>query len=527
MGEISAVTLGPVIQLSPALAAPLQWAVSDPAVATVVQGWVFGKKTGSTEVTAKGSDGTEASYRVKVAAGVSLQAAPTVPVPIAGFVTREGNRLVVEGKPFRFISWNVPNLHIVEDPSWRQIPPDPGKRTPVFWHRVTAAEQEDAVQSVGQMGGPVIRAYTLSIAGGRNNRSGPSHYNGPGVPLNEPLMQDYDRMIAICGRHGIRLILPIIDEWDWFGGRKEFTALNGGGDFYTTRPVIEEYKAVVVQLLNRVNTITGVAYNNDPAIMAWETGNELQRVPAAWTAELAAWIKSHAPRQLVLDGANGSLSSIDDPNVDLLTNHYYDHAGKDYIARTLADAKRVGTKKPFFVGEFGCTDPDMELGTMDAVLHEGLTGALFWSLRFHSADGGFYWHNEGGKNSAYHWPGFSSNARSDERRVLTAMREKAWAIRGYLPPPLTPPAAPTLLANSTPAALAWMGSAGAESYALERSTDGREWITVATTLTDADEPFRPYADVSAPAHGAVHYRLKAVNPAGASPWSEVLTVALP
>jgi hypothetical protein len=72
-----------------------------------------------------------------------------------------------------------------------------------------------------------------------------------------------------------------------------------------------------------------------------------------------------------------------------------------------------------------------------------------------------------------------------------------------------------------------MGSAGAESYALERSADGREWIAVATTLTDADEPFRPYADVSAPAHGAVRYRLKAVNPAGASPWSEVLTVALP
>jgi hypothetical protein len=84
-----------------------------------------------------------------------------------------------------------------------------------------------------------------------------------------------------------------------------------------------------------------------------------------------------------------------------------------------------------------------------------------------------------------------------------------------------------LLPDSTPAALAWLGSAGAETYMLERSTDGREWKVVSTTLTDADEPFRPYADSGAPTHGAVHYRLKAVNPAGESPWSEELTVRLP
>jgi hypothetical protein len=462
-------------------------------------------------------------YPVKVTAGVTLVAAPTASVPLRSFITREGNQLREEGKSFRFISWNVPNLHVSEDPSWVQRPTAPVNHTPVFWHRITPAEQNDAVLSVAQMGGQVIRAYTLSVHGGRNNRTGPSHYTGPQVPLNEELMQDYDRMIAICGQHGVRLILPIIDEWDWFGGRKAFTALSGGGDFFTTRRVIDDYKALIAQLVNRVNTVTGLAYKNDPAIMAWETGNELQRVPRGWTAEIAAWIKAQAPRQLVADGANGNYESVDDPNIDLVTNHYYEHGANDYIARLQQDIASVGGKRPFFIGEFGCTDPDMELGTMDAALHQGITGALFWSLRSHSAEGGFYWHNEGGQNSAYHWPGFASNARSDEIRVLAQMREKAWAIRGFTPPPREAPAAPVLLPVSTPSALVWFGSAGAGWYRLERSIDGRSWIPVDGVLSDAGDPFVPFNDAHAPTGVPVHYRLQAVNQAGESAWSPVLT----
>lgn len=517
--------LGPTLKLTPTLAEPVKWTSSDPTIVIVVQGWVFGKKAGKAVVRAVGADESSASFSVEVGAGNALSPAPRGGGRIDGFVTRQGNQLIENGRPFRFISWNVPNLHIVEDPSWVQRSRDGGRGTPVFWHRVTTAEQEDAVTSVAQMGGNVIRAYTLSVVGGRNNRVGPSHYTGPSAPLNEELMQDYDRMIALCGQNGIRLILPVIDEWDWFGGRKEFAQLSGGGDFYTTRKVIDDFEALVRTLLNRVNTVTGVAYKDDPAIMAWETGNELQHVPAAWTAEIAALIKANAPRQLVADGANGSITAIDDPNIDLLTDHYYDHGGKDYIARVLKNLEKVRGKKPFFVGEFGCTDPDMELGAMDAVLHSGATGALFWSLRFHSAEGGFYWHNEGGQNSAYHWPGFSSNARSDEIRVLREMREKAWAIRGYSSPARERPAAPTLLPVTTPSAIVWMGSAGAEKYALERSLDGTRWTSVATDLSDAGDPFEPYADTAAPTGVTVHYRMKALNVAGESPWSPVLSVS--
>lgn len=439
--------------------------------------------------------------------------------PVDSFVTREGNHLLESGRPFRFISWNVPNLHVVEDPSWVQRPLAAAGRVPVYWHRVTREEQEDAVQTVVQMGGRVVRPYTLSVKGGRNDRGGPSHVSGPGLPLDEDLMRDYDSMVATCGRHGVRLIIPIIDEWNWFGGRREFAALYGGGDFFTDRRVVDAYKDLIRQLLTRVNTVTGIAYRDDPAIMAWETGNELRRVPRAWTAEIAAWIKAIAPRQLVADGANGSIESADDPNVDLLTDHYYDHGGNDYASRALRDQARAGSRRPFFIGEFGCTDPDAELGAMDATLRGGLAGALFWSLRFHSADGGFYWHREGGSNAAYHWPGFLSNAASGEARVLAGMRERAWAIRGLQPPPLPAPLAPVVLDRTTPAGVVWRGSVGAERYVLERSADGGPWVVVSESLTDDADPFRPFADAGAPAGLALRYRMRAVNAAGASPWS--------
>jgi len=39
-------------------------------------------------------------------------------------------------------------------------------------------------------------------------------------------------------------------------------------------------------LLNHVNTYTCLAYKNDPTIMAWETGNELDP-PTSWTQTIS------------------------------------------------------------------------------------------------------------------------------------------------------------------------------------------------------------------------------------------------
>ena len=62
----------------------------------------------------------------------------------APFVTRSGSKLLLDGKEYRFLSVNIPNYHIVEDPAFEGDTP---------WHRVTAFEQADAARAVRLLGG--------------------------------------------------------------------------------------------------------------------------------------------------------------------------------------------------------------------------------------------------------------------------------------------------------------------------------------------------------------------------------------
>ena len=80
-------------------------------------------------------------------------------------------------------------------------------------------------------------------------------------------------------------------------------------------------------LANRVNTFTGVAYKDEPAILAWEIGNELRcsscrgtsKLPDA-VRELAAFLRQVAPNQLISDGGDGF---DDNPQAYVgLTNFY-------------------------------------------------------------------------------------------------------------------------------------------------------------------------------------------------------------
>jgi len=48
-----------------------------------------------------------------------------------------------------------------------------------------------------------------------------------------------------------------------------------------------------------------VSYSADPTILAWETGNELNSPPAAWTSDVTSFIKALAPNHLTIDGSYG------------------------------------------------------------------------------------------------------------------------------------------------------------------------------------------------------------------------------
>ena len=433
------------------------------------------------------------------------------------FVTVKGDKLMDGDAELRFISCNVPNLSYIED-----YLPFSGTNQ---WRLPDEFEIRDALMSIKQMGGKVARIYVFSV-----RKEGDTveifHVEDPGK-FNEETFKTFDKVLQIANEVGIRLIVPFVDNWHWWGGPKEYAAFRGKAKdaFWTDEQLIADFKKTIEFVLNRTNTITGIPYKQDKAILAWETGNEISP-PFSWTKEIAAYIKSMDPNHLVLEGTGAreiSKEALEDPNLDILATHYYHNAkaAVDYIVKNRQMTKG---KKPFIVGEFGIVPTEDIRMIADTVINQGLAGAMIWSLRFRNRDGGFYHHYEYNNYEAYRWPGFPSGDFYDERNVLTLLREKAHEIDGTTTERLPVPAAPRLLEIKDAAEISWQGSTGAESYNVERETaTDTVWTVVGSDVDESRYQYRPlFSDESAEIGKKYLYRVKAKNETGQSDYSNVV-----
>ncbi|MCA9231080.1 MAG: cellulase family glycosylhydrolase [Planctomycetales bacterium] len=444
------------------------------------------------------------------------------PVEMSQFVTRLGDKLMVGDQEFRFISFNIPNLHLVED-NFSFTQPNP-------WRWPDEYEIADALESVRQLGGTVVRIYVLSVQREGSDMGDHVFVKGPGE-FNEAAYRVLDQVLAVANQKGIRVIIPFVDNWHWWGGATEYAKFRGKDPkaFWTDEQLIADFEETLRYTLERKNTITGVAYKDDPAVFGWETGNEIDSTPE-WTRRIASYIKERDSNHLVIDGYSlhgVRQESLDDPNIDVITTHHYPNTDQDYVQAILKAHQQTKGLKPYFVGEFGFVPTDRIRAVLDTVVEQGISGALLWSLRFHSRDGGFYWHWESAINGlykAYHWPGFETGEGYYEKQVLTLMRNKAFEIRGLAVPDMEAPAAPKLFEVSDVDAISWQGSAGADRYDVERSAspDG-PWQVVGPDVSDAAVQYRPlFSDTTAAIGEKYHYRVIAKNSAGQSPPSNIV-----
>ncbi len=439
------------------------------------------------------------------------------------FVTVHGDQLMEGGKPYRFVSFNIPNLQMIEDnvPFSEENP----------WRLPDRFEIFDALESVRQMGGTVVRTYVISVVRTNDAPGVPRHILGPGK-FNEEAFRSLDQMLQAANETGVRVIIPLVDNWSWMGGAAEYAGFRGKEKdaFWKDPQIIADYKQTIQYVLTRTNTLTGVPYREDKSVMAWETGNEINP-PANWTREIAAYIKQVDPHHLVIDGFNSATlrdEVLNIPETDVVTTHFYPNAKQQRSFAQLVrqnQAKAKG-KKPYFVGEVGFVDTKQLADLIDAVMDSGSAGIMLWSLRFHDRDGGFYWHAEpDGANhfKAYHWPGFASGADYDEKNVMELMRKKAYEIRSLPEPPIAAPEPPHLLPIADVAAISWQGSAGAEGYTVECAPKASgPWKSIGENISDADTPYRPlFADANTMTDKR-YYRVRAQNRAGTSKPSNVV-----
>jgi hypothetical protein len=481
-----------------------------------------------------------------VAWGESLKVEPK----FEHFVVRKGDQLFEGDQPFRFLGLAAPNLQANES----QFRPDFSNRFPDEY------EIRDLMGALQQIGSRATRTFSLSVVDERDNGA-PTYITGYRT-YSEEAFQCMDRILALAHEYDVRIILPFIasQSFPTIRGVDEFALLAGkpGPAFWTDEGVKDDFKHFVSYILNRKNTVNGLLYKEDPAILAWQLGNEFGSYPydrrmdprpwdgiiLAWSKEMAAFIKQQGAKQLVMEAGGCSREElIKDPNIDVISEHLYEYwnrmANRPWHLSPLAKEAREQCKgrKPLMIDEFGLGSYENVVELMDAIIEEDIVGGLMWSIRSHRRDGGWYYHNEGGTPvNSFHHPGFSVGFTYEAKRMLGIVREKAFKIRGMEVPPYAVPT-PKPVLFPTENGFTWRGSMGAAHYTIERAESAEgPWQVMAVGLEDsviadcakfeptpeALLPLTLWHDVTAKAGKTYYYRIKGSNVSGCTEWSDVL-----
>ncbi|GMN29395.1 hypothetical protein TIFTF001_002423 [Ficus carica] len=174
-----------------------------------------------------------------------------------GFIRTWGHRFVLNGSPYYANGFNAYWLmYMASDPSQRYL-------------------VSNALKEASSHGLTVARTWAFSDGGYRPLQYAPGSYN-------EQTFKGLDFVVAEAGKHGIKLILSLVNNYESFGGKKQYVNwarshgqyLTSDDDFFKNSVVKTYYKNHVSTVLNRYNSFTGLHYKDDPTIMAWELMNE-------------------------------------------------------------------------------------------------------------------------------------------------------------------------------------------------------------------------------------------------------------
>ena len=276
------------------------------------------------------------------------------------------------------------------------------------------------------------------------SRIEPTLQKAPGV-YNDTLLLGLDRFLAELGKRGMQAVLYLNNSWEWSGGYGQYLQWATGEEpiipliggygpytqqmrkFQTSTAAQELFYNHVRAIVGRTNSVTGKPYKDDPAIFAWQIGNEPRCFSddkaerdgfIGWLTESARIIKELDPNHLLSTGNEGTMGSEMDwglverinsiPGIDYMTIHIWPynwgwaHAEalaeelsaaiektSEYISSHAALARRLGL--PLVCEEFGFPrdgfSPSQEAGTKSRDSYYGfvfsevgksLQGANFW-----------------------------------------------------------------------------------------------------------------------------------------------------
>ncbi len=311
----------------------------------------------------------------------------------SAFVQVKGKQFQLAGKPYYFVGTN-------------------------FWYGAylgAAGDKGDRARLIKELdqlkaaGVTNLRVLAASEASALVMSLKPAIQTAPGQ-IDEELWQGLDFLLSEMAKREMKAVLFLNNFWQWSGGMSQYVAWQTGepvldpdltkdwnafmqnsARFYRLAESQALYRSLIKQLIERTNTVTGVAYKADPTIMSWQLANEPRpgsgeagaenaEVYVQWVNDTAQFIKQLAPQQLVSTGSEGSRGALDNmdlfikahqsPYVDYLTFHLWPKnwlwfdikqaeqtyasglaASKAYIEQHIAVADQMN--KPLVMEEFG------------------------------------------------------------------------------------------------------------------------------------------------------------------------------
>jgi mannan endo-1,4-beta-mannosidase len=331
------------------------------------------------------------------------------------FVQTDGPRLVIDGKPFRFVGANAALMYRDDD----------------------RARMPETLRQAAQTGIKVVRVWA-SGEGGPNDVQPIADFNDwprthsfrstPGK-WNEAELIFLDRVLVEAARNGLRVQLCLANWWRDTGGVTQYlrwAGIEGADDdkypfginnekamqFYSNETARRLYREHVEKIATRRNSVNGILYRDDPTIFGYELMNEAQCLTGrwaerrAWMAEMSGYLKSLDPDHLIAPGEWGYRSAAERrewlidhalPNIDFCDVHNYPRDDTDsfvdspkalgeFIENRVAAAYSI--KKPLVLGEFGMSSDGYKGSTQvewyrayfENAVQAGTSGAMFWIL---------------------------------------------------------------------------------------------------------------------------------------------------
>ncbi|HEY0780511.1 MAG TPA: beta-mannosidase [Gemmatirosa sp.] len=244
------------------------------------------------------------------------QAPTQAPVGARPFVRVQGGSFIVGDRPYHYLGAN-------------------------FWYGLQLGAADDTagrarlVRELDRLKALGITNLRL-LASGEGPASAPQRVVPPVQPApgryDERVLRGLDVVLAEMARRDMRGVLVLNNFFQWSGGMAQYVSWATGepipyperdghtwdefqryaARFYADARAQRLFDDYVRAVVGRTNTVTGVRYDADPTIMAWQLSNEprgfdFSEAYVAWVDREGALVHRLAPRQLVSLGGEGKL----------------------------------------------------------------------------------------------------------------------------------------------------------------------------------------------------------------------------